>query len=335
MTRLLPAAQSLALSRLPAATRWWTDTAQWPRLRRKEEGGFRALVLGDPHGHWRLGGALLAGYFEAVGSWPDAIFALGDLSYYPDATKLDKASRRHGAKDPEQLTGFDRLLNGKDLHLKPWLKGAPPIDCIGGNHEGHQEMAVVMKQRGDQISIGTGGHVRLLRSGVVHDYTSGDGVSVRVGALWGVAAGDGRLAAPMLGKHIQTAEVERLRRSGWDVLLSHDGPRATGMAHREGPEGAGSLDISSLVAPWRDRIHLHGHYHHREGRVSGISHQLGILRAEVPTSVAVLQGHPGAWELVPWAADQEWRSAAIRRVLQLPPSAIAADAVKNEDPANE
>lgn len=311
---------------VPVATTWLPPGSPSQTLRPATTGGLRLLLLGDPHGHWRLAAALLRAYADIAGGWADGIIALGDLSYYPEPTRLDRATRKHGARDPEQMTGFDRLLGGRDPQMRQWLAGAPPIDCIGGNHEDHQALADLMRRNPHLLRVPLPGHpttpVRLLRSGRVHGYASADGTTIAVGALWGIAPGDDRRKPPVVGRHIDPDDVAKLREASFDFLATHDAPRATNLAHRESAAGVGAYAITELLQRRPLALQAGGHYHHREGRRIGPQgHQLGILRVGVPTAAAVLQGIPGAWEIVPMGAVPAWWERSQELVSTLPPSA--------------
>lgn len=291
--------------------------------------GLRLVAFSDPHGLWRLAAAIAAAYRDATGRWPTGMLCGGDTGYYPDPTRLDRATRRHGATRPEQVHGFARLLApGGDPVIESLLgvpgDPAPPIVSIGGNHEDHEAFAALCKRvrTTPLVAADTMGRVQMLRDGHVHTFTDG-AARCRVGALWGIEPGADRTKPRVPGRHIDPAAAKKLEGSSFDILLSHDGPLGPGLGKRA--QQSGSPAIHTLVR--RGRLGIFGHYHHHDGRTvsttsGGTAHLIGILMSLGPAAAAEIDGEPGAWRFRYWTDVPGWIEAARVRIGALPPAAI-------------
>jgi hypothetical protein len=294
-------------------------------------GDLTILVLGDPHGYWRLAAALVRGYYDATGRWPDAVLCTGDMGYFPTPESVDKATRKHALKEPEQTAGLTRLLEGADPVLDALLTdGAPPFVCVGGNHEAHPVLAAWVKAHPTSrplVALDPLGRVVVLRDGDVSTVTGADGVTCRVGGLWGIEPSAARVDRRTPGKHIDPAAVRALHGRAFDLLLTHDGPVSDQVI---AGQTVGSLDIANLLMQRPHALGLFGHYHFRDGRRlvvgNAVAVQMGILRPGVPAMAALVTGIPGRWDLTWWHDLPEWRGAAEARINALPWTAGAPPA---------
>src|SRR5678815_415295 len=112
-------------------------------------------IFGDPHGHFRLLFECCRRWQLASGVHLDAILVCGDIGYFPDLTKLDKATKRFAERDPEELgiAEYFRLPQPlrQDSLLEETLHGIPAdlgtvrcdVICCHGNHEDFEELAKV------------------------------------------------------------------------------------------------------------------------------------------------------------------------------------------------
>jgi hypothetical protein len=297
------------------------------------------LALGDPHGFWRRAAAILRAWHDVHGRWPDGILCVGDNGYFPDSTRLDKATRKHAAAEPEQLAGFLRLLApGGDPVVEALLDGAPTIHTVAGNHEAHADLlrlCAATPPAQQVIPLDAMGRLSIVRDGAVIEVGPW-----RVAGLWGITPGANRKKPRIPGKHLDPAVLTRIARERFDILLSHDAPLTDQLPVRwaagDGPGGTGvqdapgdvagrcgSVDIRALLERRPGALSLFGHYHFRQGHRfpvgSATAAQLGILRADVPSAAAAIRGGPGAWEVTWMGEDPAWWTAHYERLAELPP----------------
>lgn len=61
------------------------------------------LILGDLHGRILPAFRLAAAWAREYDVRVDCLLQVGDLGYFPDPSRLDKATRRHAQVDPLEL----------------------------------------------------------------------------------------------------------------------------------------------------------------------------------------------------------------------------------------
>src|SRR4051794_36082767 len=61
------------------------------------------LVFGDLHGRVLPAYRLALAWAREHGEPVDGLLQVGDLGYFPDPTRLDKATKRHAERDPLEL----------------------------------------------------------------------------------------------------------------------------------------------------------------------------------------------------------------------------------------
>src|SRR5687767_6471805 len=61
------------------------------------------LVFGDLHGRVLPAFRLALAWQREHGERLDGLLQVGDLGWFPDATRLDKATKRHAERDPLEL----------------------------------------------------------------------------------------------------------------------------------------------------------------------------------------------------------------------------------------
>ena len=97
------------------------------------------LVFGDLHGRVLPAFRLAQAWGREHGVPPDVLLQVGDLGYFPDPTRLDKATRRHAAKDELELGAqevavrsrlADSVFEDSELVADLWF--------TAGNHEDHE-----------------------------------------------------------------------------------------------------------------------------------------------------------------------------------------------------
>ncbi|MEW8438217.1 MAG: metallophosphoesterase [Candidatus Thiodiazotropha taylori] len=113
----------------------------------------KIAVFGDTHGHLRLMFQLCRLWQLENGVHLDAILQCGDMGFYPDPNRVDKATKRFAELDPEELGFayyFRKGVEGDvtDPLMDRILKGAPesldtirsPVVWCQGNHEDFQAL---------------------------------------------------------------------------------------------------------------------------------------------------------------------------------------------------
>lgn len=209
--------------------------------------------LGDVHGCVRHAAAVI----NSLGV--DLAIQVGDLGAYRSYAELPAGDRAFIDANPAQ-GDFFRLLDGSLA-----LDAAVPILFLTGNHDDagwlgslHDHDDVVHVVAGlDLFHVACGGIVEL------------DGL--RFGFL-------GDVEEPESGHDIDMTAAERL--ADIDVLVTHDGPY--GLATWQG-RTQGSAKLVGLINELRPRLHVHGHYHHRNGpRRYGPTRSYGLAQLLPP-----------------------------------------------------
>jgi hypothetical protein len=263
------------------------------------------LVFGDLHGRILPAFRLAAVWGREHDCQITGILQVGDLGYFPDLSRLDKATRRHAADDPLELGTLlvtepsreaDEVFGEDEAPSALWF--------TVGNHEDHEVLGSLA--HGDAFAVDCYQRVWCLRDGHVAQLP-GD---LRVGALWGI---DGwapvrrrQTPAPSL---IRPRSAIRLACTTHDVLLTHDSPRDAII-----PNG-GSQDILDIIQSAQPRFAFFGHHRGQGHRVEGefgqtqVYHLAGmeLRRAGGQAeegSIGVLRwtGRDGAFEYV----DASW-----------------------------
>jgi hypothetical protein len=160
----------------------------------------------------------------------DGILQCGDLGYFPNLARLDRATRQHAERDPEEL-GFAYYFRPPqppecDPQLARTLNGDPddlntvrcPVICCHGNHEDFEELEKVTG--GAALApVDSVGRIHLLRSGEVTELAG-----LRIAALGGGPEHPDTLDAPFFGSLVSAHAARRLRRQTFDVVLAHGSP---------------------------------------------------------------------------------------------------------------
>jgi hypothetical protein len=217
------------------------------------------LVFGDLHGRILPAFRLATVFGREHGVRVAGILQVGDLGYFPDPGRLDKATRRHAAADALELgalliaepsTEADRVFASEDVPPGLWF--------TAGNHEDFD--ALESLAHGDAFPVDAYHRVWCVRDGRVTTLADG----VRVGALWGIDN-----EAPVRRRNllpsacIKPDSAVRLACSRFDVLLTHDSPRDAIVPN------AGSQEIVEVIQAARPRFAFFGHHKGRGRRVEG------------------------------------------------------------------
>lgn len=263
------------------------------------------LVFGDLHGKI-LPAVRLAACWAKDHNRPVAgILQVGDLGYFPDPARIDRATLRHAENDPLELGTFDIVKQNELADRVFDDPHAPPaLWFTAGNHEDFDELESLAagSGRGPDFAVDAYGRIHGIKDGHVMPFAGGP----RVGAVWGVDGGgpNARQNLPRRG-YIWPKSVDRLLAGPFDVLLSHDAP------HGAKRPGAGSEPLAALIGLARPTFAFFGHYRGDGSRLADIGptavyHLAGLDlggRSGTPTpgSVGVLEWHgtAGRFDFVP------------------------------------
>ncbi|MBN1359365.1 MAG: metallophosphoesterase [Sedimentisphaerales bacterium] len=198
-------------------------------------------VVGDVHGHLAGMYRILARYNQAHDEPIELVLQAGDFGAFPDAERLDGATRKHVKNDPTEL-GFSAYLAGRRT---------APIRTIfiAGNHEdfdflqSHQDQE--LDASGKLYCLGNGSVVRPV-------------ANVLVGGLWGISTSGPRRYKGDPRKYVDDEACLRLMEHDGgrvDILLCHDVPwdSTHGAVHR------GSRRLAEVVECIQPRYVFHGH----------------------------------------------------------------------------
>lgn len=213
----------------------------------------RYLVFGDLHGR-------ILPAFRLACAWAlehniplSGILQVGDLGYFPDLARLDKATKRHAEIDPLELGALDVAApspSADRVFAEPECPEA--LWFTAGNHEDF----IALKERASasdavDFAVDAYDRVRCVRDGRVATLTDG----LRVAALWGIddKAPNARRNTPPEAR-IKDRSATRLSGESFDALLTHEAPRDAVYAD------AGSEAISALIDLARPAVAFFGHY---------------------------------------------------------------------------
>src|SRR5262249_23484295 len=114
------------------------------------------------------------------------LLQVGDLGYFPDSNRLDKATKRHAQRDLMELGAQHVIRKSGDadaLFAQPDVPG--PMWFVAGNHEDHELLSDRYGLPGstdDDFPVDHYGRLRCVVSGGVVRLPEG----LRVGGVWGI-----------------------------------------------------------------------------------------------------------------------------------------------------
>jgi hypothetical protein len=242
-------------------------------------------VAGDVHGELDRLYREVEAFERSIGTPFQGILQVGDLGIWPDAEKVDKATRKHG-----NAGDFPRWWAEK--------KEAPVSTLfIKGNHEDHEFLT---RQACIDRTILPG--LTYLPNGVVIDLEGEEGL-LRVAGLGGCHSNrDAKQLWPgqHSPRHYSGAEVRDLldyAEDHVDVLLMHDAPHVVSVGMRDGGGSSLASSLTLLVQKLRPRIAFFGHHHQQTGTVIDGIPCVGL-------NIIGQKGHMVAWESsIPNARD--------------------------------
>jgi hypothetical protein len=222
------------------------------------------LVFGDLHGRVLPAFRLAQAWSREHGVTLAGLLQVGDLGYFPDPTRFDKATKRHAEKDPlecgvqlvaEPSREADAVFADADCPEALWF--------TAGNHEDYEALEAWERGAGSRADSFVVDHyckVRCVRDGHVAELAG----ELRVGALWGIddRAPRGRRRVPPRGR-INHRSTLALSCAEFDVLLMHESPRDAIF-----PD-SGSEDIGAVIRCAHPAFAFFGHYHGTGRQVEG------------------------------------------------------------------
>jgi hypothetical protein len=271
------------------------------------------LVFGDLHGRVLPAFKLATAWARVHGVALAGLLQVGDLGYFPEPGRFDRATKRHAEKD--SLEGGVRLVAQPSAEADAvFADEACPgaLWFTAGNHEDYELLKEWERGAGrgaDSFVADAYGKVRCIRDGHVAELPGG----LRVGALWGIddRAPRARRQIPP-GARIRRRATLALSVAHFDVLLTHESPRDAILAD------SGSEEIGSVIRCARPALAFFGHYHSTGRRLEGdyggtgvyhLSHLELRSRAE-EGSVGVLTWAGGAGDFA--YLDPAWLRTVTR-----------------------
>lgn len=225
------------------------------------------MIFGDLHGRilpaFRIALAWQREHEELLAG----LLQVGDLGYFPDPSRLDKATKRHAERDPLELGAqfvANRSKQADALFAEPDLPEA--LWFTTGNHEDYVAIEDCRHGAGctrEDFPVDYYHRIRCIRDGKVVTLPGG----LRVGALWGIddqAPNARRRILP--AACIQYRSATQLCGVSFDVLLTHDAPRDAVFVD------SGSEAIQTILRLAQPAFHFFGHYH-TPGRLAECSYQ--------------------------------------------------------------
>ena len=218
-------------------------------------------VFGDTHGHLRLMFQLCRLWQLNNGQHLDGILQCGDLGFFPDIGRLDKATKKFARNDQEEL-GFAEYFAlprpaTADAWLERTLNGDPDsLETVRASvifcHGNHEDFTLL-----DEITCGAVltsvdvfERIWFLRSGETADVAG-----IRVGAVGGAPEVDGN-DGEVLSKTISRRAINRLKKAEFDVLMTHGGPKGAGGE----TDQWGSQLLHELIIATQPALHVYGHH---------------------------------------------------------------------------
>jgi hypothetical protein len=219
------------------------------------------LVFGDLHGRVLPAFRLASCWAKDHGRPLAGVLQVGDLGYFPDISRMDKATLRHAKDDPLELGTLD-IVEPNELADNVFgdPHAAPGLWFTAGNHEDFDELERLASGSGRQPDFVVDAYCRVrgIKDGAAVAFDDGP----RIGAVWGVDGGgpNARQNLPPRG-YIQPKAIDRLLDAGCDVLLTHDAPAG---ARRV---GYGSELVRILIEFGQPVFVFFGHYHGDGSRI--------------------------------------------------------------------
>jgi len=218
-------------------------------------------VFGDVHGN-------LFGMYELCKSWQqekkeriDLVLQTGDMGLWSSFEQMDKATKKHFAKDESELASAAYLSSKQTSVIETWF-------C----HGNHENFPLLADKEGQAVD--PAGRIIFLATGSVREFHKGN-EHLRVAALGGMEYRFGKFPIPSndqgealdwikppfgrVQKYLHPPSLERLQKEHpqVDVLLLHDAPLNKGLRNKF---PTGSKRLTELIEAMQPRFAFFGHY---------------------------------------------------------------------------
>ncbi len=219
------------------------------------------LVFGDLHGRvlpaFKLAQAWAREHDVALAG----LLQVGDLGYFPDPSRYDKATLKYAEKDALERGACLIAEPSEEADAVFAEEHCPPgMWFTAGNHEDYEQLKHWERGAGrwaDSFVVDAYCKVRCIRDGHVAELPGG----LRVGALWGIGDRVQRRIPP--GARISHRSTTALSGARLDVLLTHESPLDAVHAN------SGDDRIDTIIRCAQPAFAFFGHYHPTGCRVEG------------------------------------------------------------------
>jgi Icc-related predicted phosphoesterase len=215
----------------------------------------RYLVFGDLHGRILPAFRFATFVAQEMGAGFDGLLQVGDLGYFPDVSRLDKATLRHAKDDPSELGALDVVQASE---VADWVFEHPlcpeTMWFIPGNHEDYHVLNRLAQtaHRERDFVVDAYCKIRCIKNGSTVTLPGG----LTVGGLWGIdgTGGDRRKKLPD-GAYLSESKATQLLGQDFEVLLTHDSAIDAKRVN------CGSQLIRDVIELKQPRFAFFGHYH--------------------------------------------------------------------------
>jgi Icc-related predicted phosphoesterase len=265
----------------------------------------KVALFSDVHGRLRVVLQLIRNWQMAHKCYLDGALIAGDLGCFPDLSKVDKATNRWMAEDPEEA-GFSKYFvkpqeEIENLFLPEFGEYSDiqcPIHFVPGNHEDFSFLNAHKLIAAPTFTVDCYRRFNCIQDGAVISIRGQDGNYLRVAGIWGIEN-----AVPHAPYKINSDSIRRVEALGvgqFDVLLTHDAPAEAY------PEGGSKL-ITHTIKTCQPDVHLFGHVHPVRGQhhynVRGARTSSFILK-DVSFGKSKSENLAGALGILDWDGDQ-------------------------------
>lgn len=225
----------------------------------------RYLIFGDLHGRILPAFRLAIAWAREHGGPATALLQVGDLGYFPDLSRLDKATLKHAKDDPTELGAQDIIHPNKladAIFDDPWCPSG--LWFTAGNHEDFDALLSYASAAGKSTDFPVDYYrkVHCIRDGSSTTLPGG----LPVAALWGVD-NEGLFARKKLpaAGYISRRSAHQLIGEPFTVLLTHDAPLDAVYP------GSGSEAVRELLHLNGTPFSFFGHYRGSRGQAPGFT----------------------------------------------------------------
>ncbi|MFT7639381.1 MAG: Icc-related predicted phosphoesterase [Pirellulaceae bacterium] len=274
-------------------------------------------VFGDTHGHIRLLLLLCRLLQQNSGVHLDGVLQCGDIGFFPDPDRVDRATKKFAKRDPEELGFWQFFSKPKpqaiDLRSQEILCGDAqdlgtlrcPIFLCHGNHEDFELLESVISDD-DVSTIDYFDRLQYVRSGKVVEVGG-----LRVAVIGGSPENENERDMPPVGPRVSAAAVKELAKQEFDVLITHGGPQGIGGE----TELWGSQLLRKLIESTQPKYHFFAHHgkplaRSTIGKTNSVWHNdTSFERSSSGEPFGCV--HPGAMSVLRWKSDDDHELVTI------------------------